>query len=150
MKYVINRELDDVTRDLYSLYSDCYDSALTDNWYDNIMSELVGEIIDNTTFEEYKYTKTIYNRAGQSEKRTVYARRYPATKCIYNLVENWIIEKKENTWEDDTIKYFGSYYALMIQAMREGMVDELRVSLDDYADYRKVSKCVNENIGDYF
>ena len=150
MKYVINRELDDVTRDLYSLYSGCYDSELIDNWYDSIMSELVGEIIDNTTFEEYSYKKNVYTSIGKHETRTMYARRYPATKCIYNLVKEWVIEKKESTWDDDTIKYFGSYYNLMIQAMKEGMVDELRVSLDDYADYRKVNKCVNENIGDYF
>ena len=151
MKYVINRELDDVTRDLYNLYSGCYDSELVDNWYDSIMSELVGEVIDNTTFEEYSYKKNGYNyKEGKPETRTVYARRYPATKCIYNLVKEWVIDKKENTWDDDTITYYGSYYNLMIQAMREGMKDELRVSLDDYADYRKVSKCVNENIGDYF
>ena len=150
MKYVINQELDDIRGDLYSLHINCYEGVLGDKWYETIMSELIGEVIDNENFEEYSYKRNVYNRAGQSELKTVYARRYPATKCIYDVIENWIINKKENVWNDDTISYHGSYYRLIQEQIRDGSRDELRVYFDDYADYRKVSKCVNENIGDYF
>lgn len=35
--------------------------------------------------------------------------------------------------------------------MNSGLRSELRVPrLDDYADYNQVSRCVNENIWDYF
>jgi hypothetical protein len=152
MRYVINRELDDVRSDLYSIYSSCYSDILTDNWYGDIMSELVGEVIDNTTFEEYSFKKNVYNnRTGKSEQRTVYARRYPVTNCVFSLVKDWIYEYKDSTWNDDSINYHGSYYNLMKAAMNSGLRSELRVPhLDDYADYYQVSRCVNENIGDYF
>jgi len=150
MKYVINRELDDVRNDLYSLHINCYEGVLEEKWYKSIMLKLIGEVIDNENFEEYSYKRNVYNRAGQSELKTVYARRYPATKCIYDVIENWIINKKENVWNDDTISYHGSYYRLIQEQIRDGSRDELRVYFDDYADYRKVDSCVNESVGDYF
>lgn len=152
MRHVINRELDDVRSDLYSIYSSCYSDILTDSWYGDIMSELVGEVIDNTTFEEYSFKRNVYNKqTGKSEQRTMYARRYPVTDCVFSLVKDWIYEYKDSTWSDDTINYHGSYSSLLEAAMNSGLRSELRVPhLDDYADYNQVSRCVNENIGDYF
>ncbi len=152
MRYVINRELDDVRSDLYSTYLGCYEGVLTDSWYGDIMSELVGEVIDNTTFEEYSFKKNVYNKqTGKSEQRTMYARRYPVTDCVFSLVKDWIYEYKDSTWSDDAINYHGSYSSLLGAAMTSGLRSELRVPhLDDYADYYQVSRCVNENIGDYF
>lgn len=152
MRYVINRELDDVRSDLYSTYYGCYEGVLTGSWYGDIMSELVGEVIDNTTFEEYSFKKNVYNnRTGKSEQRTKYGRRYPVTDCVFSLVKDWIYEYKDSTWSDDAINYHGSYSSLLGAAITSGLRSELRVPhLDDYADYYQVSRCVNENIGDYF
>ena len=152
MRYVINRELDDVRSDLYSTYYGCYEGVLTDNWYGDIMSELVGEVIDNTTFEEYSFKRNVYNKqTGKSEQRTKYARRYPVTDCVFSLVKDWIYEYKDSAWNDDTINYHGSYSSLLGAAIRSGLRSQLRLPhLDDYADYYQVSRCVNENIGDYF
>jgi hypothetical protein len=152
MRYVINRELDDVRSDLYSTYLGCYEGVMTDSWYGDIMSELVGEVIDNTTFEEYSFKRNVYNKqTGKSEQRTKYARRYPVTDCVFSLVKDWIYEYKDSTWSDDAINYHGSYSSLLGAAMNSGLRSELRVPhLDDYADYNQVSRCVNENIGDYF
>lgn len=150
MAYLINKELDDVRQDLYNTYSHCYSGILSDNWYENIMSSLVGEVIDNTTFEEYSYKKNVAGKNGY-EKRTVYARRYPVTNCVFNLVKNWIYEYKDSSWNDDTINYHGDYTNLMNAAMSSGLMSEIRVpSLDGYPDYRKMTICVNEGIGDYF
>ena len=152
MRYVINRELDDVRSDLYSTYLGCYEGVLTDSWYGDIMSELVGEIIDNTTFEEYSFKRNVYNKqTGKSEQRTKYARRYPVTDCVFSLVKDWIYEYKDSAGNDDTINYHGSYSSLLGAAIRSGLRSQLRLPhLDDYADYYQVSRCVNENIGDYF
>lgn len=150
MAYLINKELDDVRQDLYNTYSHCYSGILSDNWYEDIMSSLVGEVIDNTTFEEYSYKKNVVGKNGY-EKRTVYARRYPVTDCVFSLVKDWIYEYKDSTWSDDTINYHGSYSSLLEAAMSSGLMSEIRVpSLDDYPNYRKMTICVNENIWDYF
>jgi len=150
MKYVINRELDDIRSDLYSIYSGCYNGVISNSWYGDIMSELVGEVIDNTTFEEYSYQKQVRDKDGY-KKRTVYARRYPVTECVFSLVKDWIYENKDSTWNEDTIDYHGSYSSLLKASISNGLRENIRVPhLDDYADYRQVSKCVNDNIGDYF
>lgn len=152
MRHVINRELDDVRSDLYSIYSSCYSDILTDSWYGDIMSELVGEVIDNATFEEYSFNRNVYNKqTGKSEQRTKYARRYPVTDCVFSLVKDWIYEYKDSTWNDDAINYHGSYSSLLEAAMNSSLRSELRVPhLEDYADYNQVSRCINENINDYF
>lgn len=152
MVYLINKELDDIRQDLYNVYSHCYSGILSDNWYGDIMSSLVDEVIDNTTFEEYSVKKNVYNnKTGKSEQRTAYARRYPVTECVFNLIRNWIYEYKDSSWDDDAINYHGSYSSLLGAAMTSGLMSEIRVpSLDDYPDHRQMTRCINENIGDYF
>ena len=151
MSYLINQVLDDIRNDLYSVYSSCYSTTLTDSWYNDIMSKLTGEVIDNNMFEEYSFKKRVYDRNGKSEQRTMYARRYPVTDCAYNLVKDWIYEYKESNWSDDVINYHGSYANLMGAAISSGLRNDMNVpSLDDYPDDRQMTKCINEYIGDYF
>jgi hypothetical protein len=152
MVFLINKELDDVRHDLYSIHSSCYSGILSDEWYDDIMSELTGEVIDNSTFEEYKYTKNIHNKnSGRHEPRTVYSRRYPAKECVFHLVREWIYENKESTYNDDSISYHGSYFQLMKSAMDNGMRSKLRTpNLDSYPDYNQMTKCINGFIDEYF
>ena len=152
MVFLINKELDDVRQDLYSIYSNCYSGILSDEWYDDIMSELTGEVIDNNTFEEYRYTKNVYNKnSGRYESRIIFSRRYPANECIFNLVREWINENKESTYNDDSISYHGSYFQLMKSAMDNGMRSKLRIpNLDDYPDYNQLTKCINGSIDEYF
>lgn len=152
MQYLINQVLDEIRSDLYSIYSGCYSGTLTDSWYGDIMSSLVGEVIDNTTFEEYSFKKNVYNnKTGKSELRTMYARRYPVTDCVFSLVKDWIYEYKDSSWSDDVINYHGSYANLMEAAISSGLRSDIRVPhLDDYPDHYQMTRCMNENIGDYF
>ena len=152
MSYLINQVLDEIRNDLYSVYSNCYSTTLTDSWYNDIMSKLTDEVIDNNMFEEYNFNKNVYNsKTGKSEQRTLYARRYPVTNCVYNLVKDWIYEYKESNWSDDVINYHGSYVNLMGAAISSGLRNDMNVPhLDDYPDYRQMTKCINEYIGDYF
>ena len=151
MSYLINQVLDEIRNDLYSVYSSCYSTTLTDSWYNDIMSKLTGEVIDNKMFEEYSFKKRVYDRNGKSEQRTMYARRYPVTDCVFNLIKDWIYEYKDSSWNDDTINYHGSYVNLIGAAISSGLRNDMNVPhLDDYPDYRQMTKCINEYIGDYF
>ena len=151
MQYLINQVLDEIRNDLYSVYSSCYSTTLTDSWYNDIMSKLTGEVIDNNMFEEYSFKKRVYDRNGKSEQRTMYARRYPVTDCVFNLIKDWIYEYKDSSWNDDTINYHGSYVNLIGAAISSGLRNDMNVPhLDDYPDYRQMTKCINEYIGDYF
>ena len=154
LEYLINKELDldDVRSELYSIYSGCYSGILSDEWHDSLMSELVGFVIDDTRRDEYSYKKQVWDKDKDRVEKTFYGTRYKATKCIYEVVSEWLEENKNcEGGYCDTIEYFGSYDRLLADLIDDGVRDLLRVPrLDDYPDHRKVNSCVNGNIGDYF
>lgn len=152
MRYLINQELDDVRRELYNLYSMCYQDALHDEWYDSIMSELEGYIIDDRQFDEYTYKREAWDKDGKRITKTMYGKRYKATKCIYNIVTEWLDENKDKDgYNSNTIEYFGSLEGVLKDLIDYGSREELRVPrLDDYPDHREVEKCINDNFTSYF
>lgn len=149
LKYLINQELDDVRGNLYNIYSMCYSDTLTDTWHDEIMNELVGFVIDDPKTEEYEYQKSGWDRNGQRTTKTMYGKRYKATRAIYDNVVIWLEHNHEYS-DDDTIESLGSFYYLMKDLINDGDVDQLRISLRDYPDYRKMGNCINDNTSGYF
>ena len=82
MRYLINKELDDVRRDLYSLYSMCYQDELESEWYNDIMSALEGYVIDDRQGEQYSYKRETWDKEGKRVTKTMYGHRYKATREI--------------------------------------------------------------------
>ena len=152
MRYLINQELDDVRRELYSLYSMCYQDALQDEWYDSIMSELEGYVIDDRKFDDYTYKREAWDKDGNRITKTMYGKRYKATKCIYDIVSEWLTENKNNDgYGQSNLGYFGSLEGVLRDLVNYGNKEELRVPrLDDYPDYRKIEGCINDNFSGYF
>jgi hypothetical protein len=152
IEYLINQEMDDIRSELYSLYSSCYTSAWYDEAYDDVWSPLIGEVIDENKPIDYRIKKSVWNRYGNREEKEFSARRYKATKCIYNTVNNWLNYYKGNNGEySENIEYFGSYLGLLKNLMDYGEADYLRVpSLPDWADSTLVEKCINDSFNDYF
>jgi len=148
MVFLINTGLPDIRSYLYSVYSGCYTGTLSNEWYDSLWGELEGFAIDTLEGrDDYSYKVKGYD----GTEKVKYATRFKATNLIYRVVSDFIVSKKDSTWNDDTIAYWGSYLGLLKQLIYDGDYSELSVPrLDDYPDSSKVSKCVNENIGDYF
>jgi len=120
IRYLINLQFDDVRSELYSLYSMCYSDTLTDDWYDEIMDELVGFVIDDSAGEEYTYKREGWDKDGKRITKTMYAKRYKATNAIFNNVKLWI---ESNYKYNDTIEYFGSYVGLMNDMLNDGELE---------------------------
>lgn len=152
IEYLINKELDDIRSDLYSVYHGCYEGTLTDEWYDSLMSELVGFVIDDNKRDEYSYKKQSWDKEGKRVSKTFYGTRYKATKCVYEVVSEWLTENKDcDGIHCDTIEYFGSYGRLLKDLIDDGARESLRVPrLDDYPNSSQVDNCINYSIGDYF
>jgi hypothetical protein len=148
MVFLINTGLPDIRSDLYSVYSGCYTGTLSNEWYNSLWGELEGFAIDSLSGrDDYSYKVKGYDGV----ERIRYATRFKSTKSIYKVVSDFIVSKKDSTWNDDTIVYHGNYMGLIKQLISDGDYSSLNVPrLDDYPDSRKVSSCVNENIGDYF
>jgi hypothetical protein len=129
----------------------CYNDTLTDDWHDDIMNELVGFVIDDPKTEEYEYQKSGWDRNGQRITKTMYGKRYKATNAIYEKIVIWLESNhKYNGSYDDTIESLGSFYYLMKDLMNDGDVEQLRISLSDYPNYRKIRNCINDNVTSYF
>ena len=61
------------------------------------------------------------------------------------------VNQSKNGYNNNTIEYFGNYISLIKDAMEYGPMDWLDVPrLDDYPDWRKMNKCISENVESYF
>lgn len=152
MRFLINSQLPDIRTDLYSTYNGCYTSTLFDEWYESLWNELEGFAIDSIEGrEDYTYQKDTWDKDGNRIKKTYYGVRYPVTKCLHDVAVEYLVANKNHTYSDNTFEYWGSYMGILKALVSDGDRDELRVPrLDDWPDSTKVSKCVNEYIGDYF
>ena len=146
IEYIMNNELDESKSDLYMIYEGCYRDILVDEWYDDLWGELVGYVVDDKTPKWFTYNKQTWDKEGEPVTKVYEGRRYKVTDCLYETAVDFLTENKNNTYSNNTFEYWGSYLGIL------GDVKELlRVPrLDDWPDSSKVSKCVNENIGDYF
>jgi len=152
MQFLINSKLPDIRNDLYSIYSHCYTGILVDKWYESLWNELEGFAIDSIEGrEDYTYQKDGWDKDGNRIKKTYYGVRYPVTTCVHDVAVEYLVANKNHTYSDNTFEYWGSYMGILQALVGDGDRDSLRVPrLDDWPDSRKVSKCVNESIGDYF
>jgi len=152
LEYLINKELDEVRSNLNSIYSSCYGDTLVSEWYDSLWGALEGEVVDDKKGEDYQYQKSVWLRDGTRGTKTAYGKRFKVTKCLFNLIVGWLdVNKNKNSFSENTIEYFGGYIKLMKDAMEYGPMSDLRVPrLDDYSDWRKVNKCINDNVESYF
>jgi hypothetical protein len=150
LEYLIKDVFDEIRFDLTSIYHGCYSSELSDSWYEDIMDSLTGFIIDNDERKSFSYKKMVINKDGKSESRTFYRDKYLVNSCAKRIVLDWLDENKNHTG-GYTIEYYGGILQVLKNLIYDGVYDHLRVPrLDDYPDYRKTIKCVNENIGSYF
>jgi hypothetical protein len=152
LKYLINKELDDVGSNLNSIYSGCYGDILSTEWYNDLWSALEGEVVDSREGIEYSYKKSVWQKDGTRGSKTVYGKKYKVTKCVYDVVKGWLeVNREKGGYNNNTIEYFGSYNVLIKDAMEYGPMDWIRVPvLDDYPDWRKMQKCISENVENYF
>jgi hypothetical protein len=145
LEYIILEVADEIRNELYSVYSDCHNSILQNSWYEDIMNELKGFVIDDVKPISYTYERKVYNKEGKSINKQMYGTKYEATNCIRDVILEFL-ESNKNYTQGDTISYYSSYRGLLNGLIHDGGRDELRVPrLDEWPDSRKVDKCINDN-----
>ena len=74
-------------------------------------------VVDDNKPEEYQYKKQVWNKEGKREEKTAWGRRYDATKCIYETVNDWLYSFKDSSdYSYETIEYYGSYLGILKQS----------------------------------
>jgi hypothetical protein len=133
------------------IYEGCYRDTLVDEWYNDLWNELVGYAIDDKTPTWGTYQRETWDKEGKRVTKTYDVRKYKVTNCLRDVAVEFLTVNKEKTYSDNTFTWWGNYMGILKALINDG--DRSHVStprLDDWPDSSKVSKCVNENIGDYF
>ena len=146
LEYCLNNLDLELSQELYSLYSGCYESVYSNEIYEGIMRELVGEVIDNKKAEDYKYKKHDYSKNTFTERWGV---RYEVTKTAHYNIKLWFEANVNNPYEN--LNYHGGYINLLKSLFDNGDLNWLSSGrTPDYPDFSEVEKCLNIEFNSYF
>jgi hypothetical protein len=142
--FIMNLGLE-IRNELYSLYSNCYGSVYSNELYDSLIGQLVGEVIDNKKSEEYKYKKYNNSRTGYTDR---YGVRYEVTKTAHYNIKLWLESNVNNQYEN--LNYFRGYLDLLKNLFDNGDLTWLSSGrVPDYPDLGDVKKCLNIEFNSY-
>ena len=144
---VLLDEASEVSNNLYSLHHNSYNTAYTDEKYNEIMNEIKHLLeIDNTGDWE---SKTIKNSKG--EEKTIYNYIIEVTKFIPFLFssifnDDYVVDDYRNAFD-----YYGDFEDLTKEMITEEVIEGASMSRSyyDYADHTLVQKYLNDMFIDY-
>ena len=133
MNYIFKNYLDDIESELFSMYSNSYNIAYGDEYYNKVWNELNGTFLDVDAVPiEFKY--------GNS-----YRTKLKITNTLPRLIKRYL---NEDYCSD--IDSLGDYWYLVKEGIGCSAFDALWFRISDYPDSDRVEKLMNENFGDYF
>lgn len=133
MNYIFKNYLDDIESELFSLYSNSYNTAYQDEYYDKVWDELNGTFLDvDAEPIEFKY--------GNS-----YRTKLKITNTLPRLIKRYL---NEDSCSD--IDSLGDYWYLVKEGIGCSAFDALWFRISDYADSWRVKKIMNDSFRDYF
>ena len=137
MNRMMRDDLDDLKNELHSIHNNAYNTAYTDELWENVMSELSryfeGRFIDES------------RKVGE---RTVYVP-YIKIRDLKLDIQKFLEENVDSGYNDSTMEYYGSYEDMLEGMMDQDIYDYLDFRVPDYPDFRKVTKYINEMLGEY-
>jgi hypothetical protein len=141
LKYILKEYADEVRQELYSLHSNCYNSAYESEIYDDIWSEL------STFFEgRSKWESRPYKSDPTKTQYFVLIK----IRDVAGDISKFLSEMKGSNYSQDSLEYYGSYMGMLKNGMENGVWDTLDFRVPDYPDSSRVDKCINDDFGNYF
>ena len=140
LKYILKKYASDVRQELYSLHSNCYNSAYEDEIYEDIWDELSTFFEGISQFESrpYKYD-------------TTKTQHYVTVKIrdIAGDIRDFLRNMKDSNYSQDSLEYYGSYMGMLKNGMNNDVWEYLDFRIPDYPDSSKVDACINEDFENY-
>jgi hypothetical protein len=141
LKYILKKYASDVRQELYSLHSNCYNSAYENEIYEDIWDELSTFFEGISQFESrpYKYD-------------TTKTQHYVTVKIrdIAGDITDFLRNMKGSHYSQDSLEYYGSYMGMLKNGMNNDVWEYLDFRIPDYPDSSKVDECINEDFENYF
>lgn len=138
MNELLKKDLDELKSNLYSVHNNAYNTAYTNELYEDVWREL------ETFFDKNFETET---KKGNGD-RVVYVE-YIRIKDFYQFVYDFLVEYQNSYYSESQLDYHGSYINCVKDLMENGVYEELDFRIIDYADWRDTQKYINEIFTDY-
>jgi hypothetical protein len=139
MKEMLNGELTDLRAELYNIHSNAYNTAYTDEIYNDMWGEL------STFFEPKTWeTETKQNSSG---KQVYYE--YLKINDFYQIIYDFLVENEEKTYNESFLEYYGRLVSVIKDLMDADVYSWLDFRVSDYADWTLTKKYINELFPDY-
>lgn len=139
MTEMLKNDLDYLKLELYSIHSNAYNTAYTDEIYNDVWSEL-GTYFDKNDFQ-YE-TKTRYDGKTYNVE---YLKINDFGGIIYDFLKNNI----QPEWSEQYLEYYGELIGVMTQLMEDNEIEWLDFSVPDYPDWSLTKKYINEIFSHY-
>jgi hypothetical protein len=141
LKYILESYASDIRQELFSLHSNCYNSAYEDEIYEDLWDELSTFFEGRSQFESrpYKYD-------------TTKTQHYVTVKIrdIAGDIKQFLSEMKGSNYSNDSLEYYGSYMGMLKNGMNNDVWKYLDFRVPDYPDSSKLDACINEDFENYF
>lgn len=140
LRFILKNYADESRQELYSVHSNCYNSAYTDEIYNDIWGEL-GRFF--TGKPEWKSSPI------KNSDKTRYWSEIEITD-IGSDIRKYLYETSNSGYSQDSLEYLGSYTEMIRHGMDDSIWEYLDFRIPEYPDFRAVDKCINDSFGDYF
>lgn len=144
---ILLNEASDVSNNLYSLHNNAYNSAYSDEKYNEVMNEL-KHLLDIDNVGDW-VSKKVTNYKG--EEKTIYNYVVEVTKFIPFLFSSIFNDDYQMDDYRNAFEYYGDFENLVKEMINEDVIDGAEISRNyyDYADPTLVSQYLNDMIIDY-
>lgn len=139
MKEMLKKDLDDLKSELYSIHNNAYNTAYTDEIYNDVWSEL-------SEYFEPKSWK--YDEKERYDGKKI-QHEYIKIKDFYTDIYDFLSENKDKQYSDQSLEYWGSYVGFVSYMMDNNERSWLYFRIPDYADWTLTKKNINEIFRDY-
>ncbi len=139
MKELFQKDLDELKSELYSIHNNAYNTAYTDEIYNDVWDEL-------SEYFEPKSWK--YNEKERYDGKKI-QHEYIKIRDFYNDIYTFLSENEDRQWSDQSLAYWGTYTGFVSYMMDNGEREWLDFRIPDYPDWTLTKKNINEIFRDY-
>lgn len=139
MNEMLKKDLEELKSELYSIHNNAYNTAYTDEIYNDVWSEL-------SQYFEPKSWK--YEQKDRYDGKKI-QHEYIKIKDFYNDIYTFLSENEDIQWSDQRLEYWGSYTGFVSYMMENSEREWLSFRIPDYPDWDSIKKNINEIFRDY-
>jgi hypothetical protein len=139
MKELFRKDLDELKSELYSLHNNAYNTAYTDEIYNDVWDEL-------SEYFEPKSWK--YDEKERYDGKKI-QHEYIKIKDFYTDIYDFLSENKDKQYSDQSLEYWGSYVGFVSNMMDNGERSWLNFRIPDHPGWSSIKENINQMFGDY-